>query len=308
LSVKFNIMSIEAKHKGIVIATDHFIGQNGEIVLLPEFLANPDVNKHVSGLWVPKSIIDDDLIISGISQVAQGAPARFDKRKMEGLEPPTFRLIYDTSSSGGVPDTLMHLRHIVHYYSAPHMTFTVSLGAFAEVVDATQKYRDYEKRVNGRNIDFLLATAYPENDLEKLKKFTNMDAEEYKAHVSELAEEFELAGVVGAGGLARYTKVGQYYMALGVCDNGADDYTVEVEPWKVKVKKRMISPEETYRYATNTEVQLSRTLFDDGNGNFLYPNFGNHPAHNLNVLSLVTTNFQSVVDRLESLPDPEQLS
>jgi hypothetical protein len=301
-------MSIEARHKGVVIATDHFVDPVDDITILPEFLIDPEVKPHVTGLWVPKSTIDDDYRARIISQIAQGAPTQFYQNDYNNDNVPKFRLIYDTSSSGGVPDTLDHLKHIVHYYSAPHMTFTISLSAFAEVVEATEKFRTYEYEENGRIIDFLLATAYPENDYQKLRRFTKMDVDEYTAHVSTLAAEYELAGVVGSGGLARYTRVGQYFCALGVCVNGAVDYTVVTEPWGTEIKKQLVTPEDTFRFATNTEVQLSRTLFDDGSGNIDYPNRSQEsPETKRRISALIKGNFLSVIERMKKLPEPESI-
>jgi hypothetical protein len=302
-------MSAESRHKGVVIATDHFVDRSGEMSVLSHVLSDKRLSDRVTGLWVPKSIIDDDNCASTISQVAQGAPTQFSMRYSSPDKVPNFRLIYDTSSSGGVPDTLEHLKHITHYYPAPHMTFTVNVSAFAEVLDATEKFRKHEYEKHGRAVDFLLATAYPENDLHRLRQFTKMDADEYTSHVSDLANEYEMAGVVGAGDLARFTIVGQYFLALGVCINGAEDYTVETKPWGAKVKKRMFTPEQTYQYATNTEVQLSRTLFDDGHGNLEFPNSQKQTPETLDRISeLVKSNFFSVVDRLDNLLEPTPLA
>jgi hypothetical protein len=297
-------MSLEYRHKGIVVATDHFVGKDKETKLLVEFLSDDEIAKNVTGLWVPKNAIDDDNRAGCISQISRGSRAQYGHERVNQGKTPNFRLIYDTSSSGGVADTLEHLSNVVHHYSAPHMTFTVSLSAFAEVIEATEKFRTYEYEKNGTKVDFLLATAYPENDLSKIKKFTKMGPDEYTAHVSELAHDYELAGVVGAGDLAQYTRVGQYFLALGVCANGAVDYEVETKPWGAMNNKRLVSPEDTYRYATDTEVQLSRTLFDNGDGTFLFPNDDNfNPEKERAILSLVKNNFLSVVQRLDELPE-----
>jgi hypothetical protein len=185
------------------------------------------------------------------------------------------------------------------------MTFTVSLSAFAEVIEATKKLKEYEYEKNGNNIDFLLATAYPENDVDKIRKFTKMDVDEYTHHISELADDYEMAGVVGAGDLAQYTRVGQYFLALGVCVNGAKDYRVKTDPWGAENFKRMVSPEDTFRFATDTEVQLSRTLFDNGDGTFLFPSEGTLTREREEkILNLVKNNFMSVVQRLSNLPPP----
>lgn len=308
---------VQSRHRGVVLGLEHFESFEKNSIL-QDLLSDPTYTERITGLWLPKNILDHDDEADIYAQVANGARAQYEG-KIKALDSkgtkkfPTFRLFCDTSSSGGPDDTLEHINTLMHKFPAEHMTFTVTPSAFAEVIESLQVYSDVfnEEHRGGRyqrSVDFLLATAYPENDLVNLEKFTKMNASEYTKHVSQLAEEYDLAGVVGSADLAAHTIVGQYYLALGVCVNGSVGYDVMPKLTKKKytLYKRLTSPETTYRYATNTEAHVGRTLFDTGNGEFMFPrNVGNERLPE--VLELVKSNLAKLFMRLDNLPEPEKL-
>lgn len=305
-------MSIEAQNKGIVLGVDHFVNSENSLVFLPELLVDPEIAPHITGLWVPKSQLDNTFVADEVSRIAVGSSQKFNSKMLgDGNTPPLTRAIFDTSSSGGVQDTLGHMAHILDKYPAQYSTFTLSLSAFAEVIEAAQEFainRD-GKKIGGkdRKIDFLLATAYPENDLEKLEEFTDMTPAEYTMHVSRIAAKYGMAGVVGAGDLAQHTLVGQPFLALGVSVAEETSCVVDTKYENVEQLKRLTNPEVTFRYATATEVQMGRSAFLDETGEVLSMSENETPEKKAKLSEIVKGNIITMIGRLTNLPKPIEI-
>lgn len=292
-----------SRHKTAVVGVEHFRNGNDEVVLLNEFIRDPEIIDNVPALWVPKDVLDDRDRATHISQIASSAP-EYTNAKGYKKDRKTFELIFDTSSSGGVDATLEHIDYIASHHPAPKMTFCINPSAYSETFTALQKYRENKKRKD-IDISFLLAAPYPENDIEKVEKLEGESIEEYVGRLSLNAERYGM-GMVGAADLAKYTLVGQPYVALGICVNGAVDYEVtnQLVP-DFSYIKRLTSPEDTYEYATNTAAHVGRTLFDKGNNKFLFPYEDTAPHED--VLTLVKHNFLKLIGCLNELPPAKEL-
>lgn len=304
-------MELKPRNHGIVIATDHFTMFEGESSLLSEVLRDPEVRQHVNGLWVPRHVLVDDIRSSEISHISFGVGLtdyKLNSNNSEDTEvTPKFRLIYDTSASNSVEDSIQHIEGIISKYPGPEMIFTLSPNLLGDGIRFLNQY--FEGR---KNVNFLLTGVYPEHKSDDVFEATNMSEEEYTKHISKLADKFGMAGVVGFGGLARYTRVGQYYLGMGVCAAKAEDYVKEFEVIDregilkvIEIVKRMTSPENTYEHAQNTEINLGRTLFTDSNGKILLPDAEEFNAEQYKALiPIVKASIFDVANRLATLPEP----
>lgn len=318
-------------NRGIVIAVDHFVEyKSDDGFLLAKVMRDPLVEENVNGLWVPRSIIDDHFAMEGLLNVARGRNfSHADGSVLKESKP--LRVIYDTSSSGGTGDIRDHVKNIIQTYPAPHMTFTLSISAGEEGITSMRDL--YAHRTD---VDFILQGVYPEQPLGSTQRLYTIGdrepvtEEELSEHFSNLVDMYELLGVAGFGRLARCTRVGQYYLALGVCIGKAEDYISvigqkltqkvsiqegqgenlpksvqdEYDREDIKVVKRMCSPEETFEYATDTEVAVGRTVFEH-NGDLWLPNSLKGDRNKLKMLpGIVVGNIHKLINRLDALPEP----
>lgn len=299
-------MSLHPRNHGIVIGTDHFLHFEGERFLLGEVLRDADVRQHVTGLWVPRHVIDDDNLASQISSIAMGTGlldynSVLNKDKDGPSDVPKFRMIVDTSSSGGIDDILKHIEHIRETYPAPKMSFTVNIAAYVEGITALQ-----EEYAHNKDVDFLLAGVYPENSPESILRSTKMTEKEYTSHLSELARELGMAGVVGYGGLARYTQVGQYYLAMGVRRGGSEQHVRYKNNHGREIVKRTASLDDTYQQATDTEILLSRDLFPKRFEDSTPESTQSSREGYIELASLIKNNIKLTADRLRLVPEPHK--
>ncbi len=291
----------------IIVATDHFDVREPLRYMLAAALTEPRedlspyaqttqslINRRVTGLWVPRSQIDDFRLISEITNVAQGMSTSAEPY----TSPRQLKVIYDTSSSGGVDDINRHVKHIIANHPAPQMLFTVSVNAEEEGMRfLTSEFAEHP------DVGFLISGVYPEHSPDGIIRTHDKNEAELTYKASSLAIKHGLLGVVGYGQLAKYTKIGQPYISLGVCIGAAEDYVSEVGDSGFKVRKRMTTPEETYIFARNTSVVVGRTLFQQQSGNYIFPDSeGMTDQKYLSMQLIIARNLVRLIRRLNAIP------
>ncbi len=205
---------IEARGNMIVVGVEPFLSEDTfdcpEGSLLKNLLSDVEIHEQVSGLWVPKHILDNPRLGSVVSSLAIGAPNIYGY----GGDNPTYRVYDDESLSGGVDDTIEHIKSRGDNYPSLHTTYSVSESGYTELFKALDVHAG---STTGYELDFMMATLYPENCPEAYLEDYGRTAEECTEKCSELAQNYEgFVGVVGAADLMPSVPTGLEFLALGV--------------------------------------------------------------------------------------------
>ena len=274
-----------SENKGLVVATEYFQHPYAGAPILKEVLECAATRRHISGLWVPQNITHDMPMMDELSKLASGVnfneyrpkgglgyktrdidethdSANQDAEKAQDRSE-AIRMIIDFSSSTGVNAIAHNIHKVLKAHPAPKLGVTLSLDAGHEGLSLIPKI--FEKvDTSEEPIEFYLRGVYPEQTAKGTANLYLQSEEDRTEMLSKVVDDYGLNGLVGAANLAKHTRQGQYYLAMGVTRDGLD-YISRAERFKgdkqgVDIVKRASTVAQALDGASNTQLLLGRTL------------------------------------------------
>lgn len=241
-------MHIEAPQ--LVFAAEYFPVLDRQSPILKAIMTDPDIGPHVSGLWLPRHMLHDLDRSSPFENIARGQNLE-PYNPLTGnppVENPPF-LIIDTSASGGDPDIASDLERTFRAHSAKTTIFTVEPTVDADTIKTIKKAFEA-----GKDIRFLISGVYPERSPEAVLASYLQSEDAVTANHSKLVDDFDILGVAAVGELAKHTRIGQFFLAMGVTHDG-----INYKGRDGKLK-RACTPEVALQSASNTHLLIGRAL------------------------------------------------